>query len=245
MTAAGFSDSPHFMFSGYQQSGEWFQLYWIGFGGIPARPIGDGSDGHCLWPDTKPIPNDFLELYYPLRIKVYDTVADSGGAGLYRGGNAHRIFWRFLEDGELSLHHDRWLSKPWGVLGGEPGARSTKTVVRHSLNTKYPPREIVGSKQDHVKVRSGEVLEWVTWVGGGWGDPLKRDPELVALKVHRRLVNFKGAKRYGVIVRSNFTVDEGNTILGRQEMKAAQQCQANDDKIQPRRYLGRNKGTVS
>jgi len=147
MTAAGFSDSPHFMYSGYRENGEWFQLYWIGFGGIPARPIGDGPDGHCLWPAMKAIPNEFLELYYPLRIEVFNTVADSGGPGLYRGGNAQRIFWRFLEEGEISIHDDRWLSKPWGVLGGEPGARSTKVLVRYSEDADDPPREALGSKQ--------------------------------------------------------------------------------------------------
>ena len=43
MTAGGFSDSPHFMYSGWKKGGGgWFQLYQIGFGGIPARPHGDG-----------------------------------------------------------------------------------------------------------------------------------------------------------------------------------------------------------
>jgi N-methylhydantoinase B len=45
LCAAGFSDSPHFMYSGYDESGEWYQLYQIGFGGIPGRPAGDGPDG--------------------------------------------------------------------------------------------------------------------------------------------------------------------------------------------------------
>jgi 5-oxoprolinase (ATP-hydrolysing) len=44
--AAGFSDSPHLFYSGWSSAGEWFQLYQIGFGGIPARVIGDGPDGH-------------------------------------------------------------------------------------------------------------------------------------------------------------------------------------------------------
>ncbi len=48
MNAAGFSDSPHFFFSGYDDQGEWFQLFQIGFGGIPGRPVGDGPDGHSL-----------------------------------------------------------------------------------------------------------------------------------------------------------------------------------------------------
>ncbi|KAL6719727.1 hypothetical protein ACLMJK_001648 [Lecanora helva] len=222
MTAAGFSDSPHFMYSGYRDNGEWYQLYWIGFGGIPARPIGDGPDGHCLWPAMKAIPNEFLEMYYPLSIEVFDTVADSGGPGRYRGGNAQRIFWRFLEEGQMSIHDDRWLSKPWGVLGGEPGARSTKVLVRYSESENDPPREVLGSKQDHIKVCSGDVLEWITWGGGGWGDPLEREPETVALEVARKLVSFEGAKRYGVVVSPDLSVDEDGTKLLRKKMKEEQ-----------------------
>jgi N-methylhydantoinase B len=48
MNAAGFSDSPHFMYSGYDQQGELFQLFRIGFGGLPGRPVGDGPDGYSL-----------------------------------------------------------------------------------------------------------------------------------------------------------------------------------------------------
>ncbi|KAL8711414.1 MAG: hypothetical protein Q9225_007115 [Loekoesia sp. 1 TL-2023] len=217
MTAAGFSDSPHLMYSGYRENGEWFQLYWIGFGGIPARPIGDGPDGHSLWPAMKAIPNEFLERYYPLRIEQYNTVADSGGAGLYRGGNAQRIHWRFLEEGTISIHDDRWLSKPWGVLGGEPGARSTKTLVRYSQNPDDPPREALGSKQDHIKVSDGDVLEWITWGGGGWGNPYKRDPEVVALEVRRKLVTVEGAKRYGVVLRGDLSLD----LYGTKELRGS------------------------
>ena len=233
MTAAGFSDSPHLMYSGYkQQDGEWFQLYWIGFGGIPARPIGDGPDGHCLWPGMKSIPNEFLELYYPLRIEVYDTIADSGGAGLHRGGNGQRIFWRFLEDGELSLHDDRWLSKPWGVLQGHPGARSSKALVRYSQDAEHPPREMLGSKQDHIKVGSGDVLEWLTWGGGGWGDPLERDPALVSLEARRKLVSVEGAKRYGVVLlQRDLSVDESGTKVLREHMKIERDAERQNDHI--------------
>ena len=79
LCAAGFSDSPHFMYSGYDKNGEWYQLYQIGFGGIPGRPAGDGPDGHSLWPAFTNVPNEFLEAYFPLRIVKYETIADSGG----------------------------------------------------------------------------------------------------------------------------------------------------------------------
>ncbi|KAJ7227050.1 5-oxoprolinase [Mycena pura] len=207
MTAGGFSDSPHFMYSGFRENGQWFQLYQIGFGGVPARPHGDGMDGTSLWPAMKSVPNEFLELYYPLRIEEYKTVTDSGGPGLWRGGNGQRICYHFLESGEISLHDDRWLLKPWGVLGGEPGGRSSKLLIHHESGR----REILQSKQDHIRVQKGDILEWQTWGGGGYGDPLKRDAKLVALEVHRGLVSFEGAKRYGVVVNPDYTVDEAAT----------------------------------
>lgn len=169
----------------------------------------------------KAIPNEFLELYYPLRIEAFDTVADSGGPGLYRGGNGQRIFWRFLEEGTISIHDDRWLSKPWGVLRGEPGARSTKTLLRYSKDRENPPREVLGSKQDHVRVSNGDLLEWVTWGGGGWGDPIKRDPGVVALEVRRQLITVEGAKRYGVILHSDLSLDEDGTKQLRAKLEAA------------------------
>jgi len=130
LCAAGFSDSPHLMYSGYDRKGEWFQLFQIGFGGIPGTPFGDGADGHSLWPNFTNVPNEYLEAYFPLRIETYETIPDSGGAGKHRGGNALRVAYRFLEDGEISIHDDRWLTYPWGVNGGTSGRRSHKRLLR-------------------------------------------------------------------------------------------------------------------
>ena len=101
LNAAGFSDSPHLFYSGYDKKGEWFQLFQIGFGGIPGRPAGDGPDGHSLWPSFTNVPNEFIEAYFPLRIEKYEPIADSGGAGLHRGGNGLRVAYRFLCDGNI------------------------------------------------------------------------------------------------------------------------------------------------
>ncbi len=197
LNAAGFSDSPHFMYSGYDKTGEWYQLFQIGFGGIPGRPAGDGPDGHSLWPAFTNVPNEFLEAYFPLRIREYSTITDSGGAGLHRGGNGISIAYEMLEEGEISIHDDRWLTYPWGVNGGEPGMRSTKELVRVDGR-----RENIASKCDRIHVQPGDILHFNTWGGGGWGDPLKRDAELVAADVRRGLVSEKGARRYGVVVEN-------------------------------------------
>ncbi|KAL5342310.1 Hydantoinase/oxoprolinase-domain-containing protein [Aspergillus crustosus] len=218
--AAGFSDSPHFFYSGFKPDGEWYQLYQIGFGGVPARNAGDGLDCHCLFPAIKSIPTEIIELNYPMRIEANESVPDSGGAGFYRGGNAQRTLYRFLCRGEFSIHDDRWFTKPWGIRGGKPGARSRKILYRYSKSQDSPPTEILPSKCDHIHVEPGDLLEWVTWGGGGLGDPLTRPAEKVALEVRRRLVTIKGARdNYGVVVNSDdFTLVETETEVLRKSM---------------------------
>jgi N-methylhydantoinase B len=221
LCAAGFSDSPHLMYSGYDRRGEWYQLFQIGFGGIPARPFGDGPDGHSLWPSFTNVPNEFLECNFPLRIEVYETIPDSGGAGRHRGGNALRVGYRFLEDGEISIHDDRWLTYPWGVNGGEPGQRSRKLLVCADGSSRILP-----SKCDRIAVKEGDYLQFDTWGGGGWGDPLERDPAKVALDVERGLVSRDGARRYGVVIGADGGVDAPGTDRLRRTMAEARQGKA-------------------
>jgi 5-oxoprolinase (ATP-hydrolysing) len=221
--AAGFSDSPHFFYSGWKPNGEWYQLYQIGFGGVPARPAGDGPDCHCLFPAIKSIPTESIELNFPLLIEANEALADSGGPGFYRGGNAQRTLYRFLSRGEFSIHDDRWFTKPWGIDGGGPGKRSRKILHRYSQNVDNPQRETLQSKCDHIQVEPGDLLEWITWGGGGLGDPLTRPAEKVALEVHRKLVTIAGAaENYGVVVDpESFRVKEGETDLLRTKLIAA------------------------
>lgn len=218
LTAAGFSDSPHFMYSGRytrgERAGEWFQLYQIGFGGIPGRPIGDGPDGHSLWPSFTNVPNEFLESYFPFVVERYETIPDSGGAGFHRGGNGVDVAYRFHEPGEITTQDDRWFTYPWGVLGGEPGARSRKWIERVDGST-----EVLPSKCDHIKVDKGDLLHFATWGGGGWGDPYDRDPQLVALEVRRGLVTARGAWRYGVVLDDGLAVDDQATAQLRDQLR--------------------------
>ncbi|MEM6683105.1 MAG: hydantoinase B/oxoprolinase family protein [Pseudomonadota bacterium] len=217
LNAAGFSSSPHLMFSGFDQhTGDWFQLFQIGFGGIPGRPFGDGPDGHSLWPGFTNVPNEFLERYYPMRIERYETVADSGGAGLNRGGNGIIMSYRFLQTGTIAIHDDRWFTYPWGVNGGEPGQRARKILERADGT-----REVVGNKIDNITVNEDDLLHYITWGGGGWGDPLERDPALLELELKRGLVTRDGAKSYGVVLTDEGTVDVEATEALRSEMRAS------------------------
>ncbi|GEQ98477.1 5-oxoprolinase [Iodidimonas gelatinilytica] len=215
LNAAGFSSSPHLMFSGYNPDGSWFQLFQIGFGGIPGRPFGDGPDGHSLWPGFTNVPNEFLERYYPMRIERYETEIDSGGAGKHRGGNGIIMTYCFLSEGTISIHDDRWFIHPWGVNGGTPGKRARKILERAEGT-----RTVIGNKIDDLKVHDGDQLHYITWGGGGWGDPLERDADLLALEYKRGLVSREGAKRYGVVLDDAGKVDEAATNALRADMQA-------------------------
>ena len=214
LNAAGFSSSPHLFYSGTGKDGRWFQLFQIGFGGIPGRPLGDGPDGHSLWPNFTNVPNEFLERYFPLVIERYETVADSGGAGLHRGGNGINMVYRFLEPGVIAIHDDRWFTKPWGVNGGNPGGRASKILERADGS-----KTVMPNKRENIAVEAGDKLHFVTWGGGGWGDPLERNPALVVEEVAQGLVTGAGAKNYGVVL-SGDACDVGATEALRAKMRA-------------------------
>ena len=195
-TAAGYGSSPHFLYSGVDRDGQPFQLMEILYGGIPGRPIGDGMDGHSWWPLFENIPSEYLESYYPMIIEGYASLPDTGGAGRHRGGNGVEKVYRLLEPGEISIHDDRHRSQPWGILGGRPGGVSEKWLIR--ADGRRTPLE---SKVDNVKVVPGDQIVFRTAGGGGWGDPLERDPARVHADVRRKLLSAGAAERdYGVVL---------------------------------------------
>jgi N-methylhydantoinase B len=105
---------------------------------------------------------------------------------------------------------------PWGVLGGETGLRSTKRLVRADGSEQWLPAKVEG-----IKVKEGDMLYFNTWGGGGWGDPFKRDPELVRQDVERRLVTRDGARRYGVVIGDDGSVDAAATAQLRADLVAS------------------------
>ena len=204
------------LYSGWDGKGEFFYSMEILYGGIPGRPIGDGMDGHSWWPLFENIPTEYLEAYYPMRIDGYTTVTDSGGPGLHRGGNGVEKRYVYLEPGEVSIHDDRWLTRPWGVLGGWPGARSAK-LLRRADGTE----ERLPSKCDNVVVEPGDMLVYRTAGGGGWKDRLDRPAEAVARDVSFGLVSREFAQEgYGVVIADDGGVDEAATEAERARQRS-------------------------
>jgi N-methylhydantoinase B len=215
-TAAGYGSSPHFLYSGVDKSGRPFQLMEILYGGIPGRPVGDGLDGHSWWPLFQNIPSEYLETYYPMLVEGYTTIIDSGGAGKHRGGNGVEKVFLFLEEGDISIHDDRHLTQPWGILGGRPAACSEKWLVR-----KDGSRQPLPSKVDNVRVYAGDRVIFRTAGGGGWGDPLERDPMRTRNDVARKLMTeTKAREDYGVVLTgAGLDVDRRATDELRDSMK--------------------------
>ena len=118
--------------------------------------------------------------------------------------------------GTVSINDDRWFTYPWGVNGGNPGSRARK-VLEKPDGTKT----IVANKLDSLAVEADDVLHFITWGGGGWGDPLQRDPALVAKEIRQGLVTSNGARAYGVVVDENGVIDQDGTTALRAEMAKA------------------------
>ena len=116
----------------------------------------------------------------------------------------------------MSIHDDRWLTRPWGVLGGQPGERSEKLLVRADGT-----EERLASKCDNVVVEPGDMLVYRTAGGGGWKDRLDRPVEAVARDVEFGLVSpEKALASYGVVLAADGSADVEATEQERERQRA-------------------------
>jgi N-methylhydantoinase B len=184
--------------------GRRFIFYELVVGTWGGTPEADGNDGL-----TNPaslaanIPVEVAESEYPIVVERYGLVPDTGGAGLHRGGLAIERVWRCLTPGtSLIVRSDRAKHPPYGLAGGGPGALSAN-VLLHPDGTKemLPP-------MFSIEIDVGDVYDHRTAGGGGWGDPLERDPAAVAADVLNEKVSREAALRlYGVVVAEDGTAE--------------------------------------
>jgi len=213
--AGSYGTSPNLVYAGTDSEGNDFQMLEILYGGIPARPGGDGLDGHSWWPLFRTVPAEYQEAYYPLSIDEYSTRADTGGAGEFRGGHGITKVYTFEEPGAITFQDDRAHTYPWGVDGGKHARTSEKRLLRADGTEEELP-----SKVENVAVEPGDKLVFSTAGGGGLGDPLDRDPELVALECRRGLLSAEAAREeFGVVLTAEGAVDEAATEARREEIR--------------------------
>jgi N-methylhydantoinase B len=128
---------------------------------------------------------------------------DSGGAGEYRGGLGYEKHIRMLKDAHFMSIADRSILACWGVKGGLAG-KPFEVVI----DAGGPNEREVDALADAEPVKAGEVIRIRTTGGGGWGDPLARDPELVVRDVVWRKVSPEAALAdYGVVLTGSLDDD--------------------------------------
>ena len=153
---------------------------WIFFdievGGWGARPTKDGPDCYSQGiHNLANTPIEMVEATYPLRYRRYELLADSGGAGQFRGGLGVARDVELLDrNGLLNTQFDKFKVAPFGLHGGGPGACGKLLLKTNGQQSSLP------SKTVNQRLERGDVLSMHTQGGGGFGDPKKRDRKLVA-----------------------------------------------------------------
>jgi N-methylhydantoinase B len=181
---------------GYDSMRRAFAFVDLFCGARGARPSGDGPDGvPHPGSNISNTPVEIAEVEHPVRIERYGLLRDSGGVGEYRGALSHvREVRSLVDEATLQLRSDKRAFPPFGLHGGKPGTPSTNVLNPGSDGTMLPT---MGA----APMRRGDLIRHVMASGGGWGDPLDRDPERVALDVLDDKVSLAHAKsEYGVII---------------------------------------------
>jgi N-methylhydantoinase B len=160
-------------------------LRWDGVDGV-ANPAANISNA----------PVEIVEHQAPVLIERYALAQDSGGAGARRGGlGVERQFRILAERATLQWRSDRRAHRPYGIVGGWPGAASS-TSVWTSDGWQTLPTKFIRTFE------KGQRIRHVTAGGGGAGDPLARDPERVLDDVRQGRVSAQAAlELYRVVVR--------------------------------------------
>ena len=104
-------------------------------------------------------------------------------------------------------------TSPWGVFGGLPGAPGKAVIIR-----KTGEKEEVRSKKD-FRLNEGDELHLVAPGGGGYGDPLERNPELALRDVLDGRISPKAAADdYGVVIdKDSMTINQEKTVKVRKD----------------------------
>ena len=170
------------------------------------EPMGGGGGAQCGEDGNhavdsaaaylKNTPIESLEQRTSILVHEYELIPNSAGAGKYRGGNAIRLDFEPLRDEALvgARGQERLRFQPWGLNGGKAGE-----LGHVYLNPDAECEE--QAKLKMLPVKKHDIISFRSPSGGGWGDPLERDPEAVLQDVIDGLLDAEHAKvQYGVVI---------------------------------------------
>jgi N-methylhydantoinase B len=161
---------------------------------------------------------EIFESDTPLIVEKRELLTDSGGPGKMKGGLGRRVVFRIPEDAyapmppvNLGIQSGRYRYPPEGLFGGEQGAKAQFLV-----------NDQPGNPYGLTRMKPGDVILMDAAGGGGYGDPLDRDPEIVQHDVIQGYVSMGNAREnYGVVIDpSTMKVDLHATEELRKSMRA-------------------------
>ena len=184
----------------------------IAGGGGASKGLDGLSGVQVNMTNTSNMPIEATEMEFTkILARKYELKEDTGGAGQFRGGlGIERELEVLQDDVAYTGLGDRHKFHPWGLAGGKEGAAGAfYRVATDGTVTK------MGHKTTSFPLKKGDVIRVTTPGAGGYGDPMKRDPEKVLKDVREKKVSAEAAKKeYGVVVVSdgvNYHVDEQAT----------------------------------
>jgi N-methylhydantoinase B len=209
-------------FGGLNQYGEPFAAMYLDslLWGGPAFADRDGVDSGgamvILGGGTQDVEQQ--EVGQPLLYLWRREVPDSGGAGRHRGGNGIEFAMTPIDTDEVvgvMATHGTKLPNRTGIFGGHPGSCARFEIVRNvdalaelgagraieRLDAAGGDYEELAGVNSGLVVKAGEIINVRLQNGGGYGDPIRRDPQAVVRDVRTGAVTQEVAERiYGVIV---------------------------------------------
>ncbi|HWH21493.1 MAG TPA: hydantoinase B/oxoprolinase family protein, partial [Solirubrobacterales bacterium] len=238
---------PNVVLSGSSRTGEPYMNWMIDplSGSIGAYSWRDGvSTGGQLWNPLGTIPNvEHEEQMHPYIYLFRKELPDSGGAGEFRGGNGGVAALKMHKTAASQLSttiNGRAAPATAGMFGGYAGSTNALSLFRESgidavfaagqvpaWPIELGAREIPPNKGNDIDLDEDCLLEYSWAGGGGYGDPLKRDPDRVAADLAEGSISRGAASEYfGVVLAADGTVDESSTARLRAELIAARRAEA-------------------
>lgn len=184
-------------------------------GGWGAKPSEDGENALIAIADgdTYNVPIEVVETRYPLFIEQYNLVQNSGGPGENRGGLGLVRVYYIDHEAYATFTYFRYKYPAWGIDGGFPsGIANTVIIVEPDGSIKNI------QMATSLKLRPGTRLVLISGGGGGWGNPLNRDPKKVLEDLLNGYIDENQAKIYGVVINNN-KIDYEETIKTRREYR--------------------------
>ena len=208
-------------FGGWRGSSAWLITDGI-LGTWGGRAAQDGVDGIASpGANLSNQPVELIEARFPLKITHYGFVPNSGGGGKFRGGMAMQRGYELLDDqASVSVRSDRRAHLPAGSAGGLPGSPSLTYLVKDTGSQLLPVMPM-----ETLIVSRGDQLLHIAAGGGGYGDPLERNPTAVLEDVLDDRMDIGMAREvYGVVISSGTPEIDASATRGlRAELRSTSQ----------------------